>query len=300
MCEKMPRPKRTSTSRVNKLREAKRIAREAAEDAYEEVMAEMDVEEMERRYYEKPPPHASTYSAPVNFSRSGNINRDEKWIDQSANSAIVPTNDWAACDYSPASGALNAVGQGSSSNTRDGDAIWVAGVIVHGVIQWPRTEVTIAAGAAGQTSPMKQCMVALVCNMQCNGAAPTTNQVYQNALAIPATRCSPLRDLNRTKQYRVIASRKLTKPDVETVNDGTSLRTPEIEQKFELYFNTKVPDQWIQTLYNGNGGLVGNIITNAFHVIANATTEAPAQGYDPHPFIVYNSRVKFFEKKPKT
>ncbi len=201
---------------------------------------------------------------------------DQKLID----GVIAAPSDASAGEQDPsATVLLNTVVQGDGESNRDGRKITMRSIYVEGIIT---TAVQNSQSAADQQPSI---FIALVMDTQTNGATIASEDVFVNPGASAKTNAGPMRNLQQTRRFKILATRKFVM-DLESMTNDTGATGGVIiagqTKRFSFFqkLNTQVN-------FTGTTETVANIADNSLHIIAYASNTAQA------PKISYNCRLRF-------
>ncbi len=201
---------------------------------------------------------------------------DQKLIGDS----IVAPSDSAGGEVDPsATVMLNTVVQGDGESNRDGRRITMRSIYVEG-------QVNIAALAAQSgANEGTQIFIALVMDTQTNGATLNSEDVFVNPGANSLTAASPLRNLQQTKRFRILATRKFSFDNPNMTNDTGAtggVIIGGLTKRFKIF---KKLGQIVN--FTNTTETVANISDYSLHMIAFASSVTQV------PKISYNSRLRF-------
>ncbi len=217
----------------------------------------------------------------VNPRSGGFIGIELKFYDQKliADSITGPT-DASGGEVDPsATVLLNTVVQGDGESNRIGRKMTMKSIYVVG-------QVNIGALAAQSgANDGTVVFIALVLDTQTNGATINSEDVYINPGANIITAATPIRNLQFTKQFKVLATRKFSIQQPNMTNDTGATGDVIIggaTRQFKIYkkLNHEVN-------FSGTTETVANIIDNSLHMIAYTSSLTQV------PKISYNSRLRF-------
>ncbi len=206
-----------------------------------------------------------------------------KFYDQKLiQSALTAPTDATGGEHDPsATIVLNTVTQGDGESQRDGRKITMRSIYIDGVID--------CAKQAGQGSADNATgiFIALVLDTQTNGATISSEQVFLNPGANAITAATPFRNLQFTKRFKVLATRRFIMQDANIAN-ATSFSADNgiiaggIQKRFKIFKKLV-----LETQYSGTTETVANITDNSLHVIAFCTDTGMA------PKISYSCRLRY-------
>ncbi len=219
-------------------------------------------------------------SMPTRNARIGGfLGIENKFYDNLlSSSAISAPSDGSAGEHDPGGAdGLNTVDQGDGESQRDGRQIVMKKISITGLISCvPQISVT-----ATDTNPVV--FIALVLDMQTNGATLNSENVYINPLSTSLGAASPLRNLQFTKRFRVLKTRTLTLDQPTVVWDGTNIEQGGMHKAFQMHVNLNN----LVVNFSGTTADIANIVDNSLHIIAYTSSTTCA------PTINYNSRLRF-------
>ncbi len=205
-----------------------------------------------------------------------------KFYDQKlVNGAIAAPADASAGEQDPsATIMLNTVVQGDGESQRDGRRITMKSIYVEGVVT-----IAVQTGQSGGDSAAT-IFIALVMDKQTNGATISSEDVFINPGANAKLAAGPLRNLQFSKRFRILGTRKFTMSQVSMTNDTGStggVIISGITKRFQFFKNlgNKIVN------FSNTTETVANIVDNSIHVIAYCSSTAMA------PLISYSSRLRF-------
>lgn len=192
--------------------------------------------------------------------------------------AITAPTDASGGETDPsATVLLNTVVQGDGESNRDGRQIVMKKIMIKGNVstaaQINQTAVDVAPYV----------FIALVLDTQTNGATLNSEDVFVNPGANAITAAAPLRNLQYTKRFKVLATRTLVLPIAQASYDGTNIEVGGSVIPFEIYKDLNN----IKVTYSATTETVANIVDNSLHVIAYASSA------DISPLLNYSSRLRF-------
>ncbi len=219
--------------------------------------------------------------ATINRSARGFTGIEVKFYDQGLVAASLTTNTAAAGgEHDPsATLMLNTVTQGDGESQRDGRRITMKSIFVTGLIDVARASGDSVASAATAI------FIALVMDTQTNGATLASENVFLNPAGNAILGAQPLRNLQFTKRFRILATRKFILGNQSMTNDTGAtggVIASGMQRRFQMFskLNTVVN-------YTGTTETVANIADNSLHIIAWCSS------LDLVPKISYTSRLRF-------
>ncbi len=227
-------------------------------------------------------PRRFTQRSISNARIGGFLGIEVKFYDQKlVNGALVAPTDAAGGEVDPSATVLmNTVVQGDGESQRDGRKITMKSIYVEGVVS-----IATQTGQSGADSAVT-IFIALVMDQQTNGATITSENVYTNPGANAKLAAGPFRNLQFTKRFKVLGTRKFTMQQVSMTNDTGStggVIVSGITKRFKFFKhlgNSTVT-------YTASTETVANIVDNSLHLIAYCSSTSMA------PLISYSSRLRF-------
>lgn len=212
----------------------------------------------------------------------GFLGIEMKYLDvYASNLSVAAPSDASGGEMQPEGGCtecLSAPAQGDGPQNRDGRAIQFKSIHVAGNVAG-----LVAADQADMLVP-PQVFVALVMDTQTNGATIVSEQVYTNPNDTSYVNAMPLRNLEYSSRYKVLAHKTLNLSPVNAMTDGANTSSQMVQSKpFMLSWKGEVPIKFT----SGTTASVANVENNSFHLIAFATNT------NFTPVISYNSRMRF-------
>lgn len=174
---------------------------------------------------------------------------------------------------------LNTVVQGDGESNRDGRRMTMRSIFVEG-------QVNIGSQSSKNTlDEGTQIFIALVLDTQTNGATINSEDVYVNPGANSITAASPLRNLQNSRRFKVLGTRKFVMQNATTTNDSGSTGGVIVSGMSKRFKFFKTLGHRVN--FTGTTETVANISDFSLHIIAwcSSTTFAPK--------ISYNSRLRF-------
>ena len=219
--------------------------------------------------------------AMLNRRTAGFLGIEKKFYDTAlAPTALVAPTDCSGGEFDPsATSMISTPATGDGEQNRDGKRIVIKSVQVSGSV-----------AAAAQTAltavvaPV-ECFVALVLDMQTNGAQLNSEDVYKNQSANAANATNPLRNLLFSTRFKVLKEWScLLEPKTAANNaSATTVSVAGARMEFDCFLPLDLPVNFNA----GTSASVANVIDNSLHIIAfcSSTTLAPT--------ITYNARIRF-------
>ncbi len=210
------------------------------------------------------------------------IRSEMKYFDSERTSnAIGSSTDWTATEQDPATlDTLFVPVKGTGINNRIGRKVTVMKIKVRGLIKIDPQLNQTAIDA------MPLIRLALVQDTQTNAVQAQGEQIFQDPTAASGNNAVlSFQSLDNLGRFRVLKDKFMAIGDPNVTYDGTNIEQNGLVRKFQFMHTFKKP---VVVNFNAvNGGTVGDIVDNSFHVIANANTIALA------PDIVYQCRIAY-------
>ncbi len=213
------------------------------------------------------------------LARTGGFSGIElKFLDTSRAALTIPAPTGAAgAELDPATVlCLNAMQQGDGESDRDGRRIVMKSVYVTG-------SVSIAPQANLTTTDLAPLVyLALVLDTQSNGAAPNSEDIFTNPAGAALNAAQPMRNIQYTNRFKVLAKADIEMPQPQLVYDGTNIEAAGCSKMFSFFKKFEIPVN-----FTGTTGTIATVSDNSLHIIGytNSTTYAP--------LLNYNSRVRY-------
>lgn len=200
----------------------------------------------------------------ANLRTGGFLGIEYKFLDCAWNSvAVNSSTDGSSGEVQPSSGCTSCISvpaQGDGESNRDGRKYTIKSVWVSGLLEFtPLTLQTTVTESAGT-------YLALVLDTQANGATIVSENVFIN----PSTNGNamipqPLRNLQNSKRYRILASQYIPAPLVITGQDAaaSNAQVPGTQPAVSLSWKGNIVCDSIGTTAN-----VASASDNAIHLIA--------------------------------
>ncbi len=208
---------------------------------------------------------APRFTSRGRLGRTGGFTGMEfKFLDTAWNAVTISSStDGSGGELQPSSGSTSCISmpaQGDGESNRDGRKYTVRSIFFSGVVDYSALQ---NQADAIDFSPL---FFALVLDTQANGATMVSEQVYVN----PATGGSailphPLRNLQFSKRYRILATRMVRPSGAYSITDGASTGS------LNVMIQPTVKLGWkgaISCLASGTTADVANATDNAFHIVA--------------------------------
>lgn len=214
-----------------------------------------------------------------NLRTGGFLGQELKFYDTKlVGAALTAPTDSAGGEHDPsATIVLNSVTQGDGEQQRDGRKMTMKSIYISGVVKCvPQANQTVTDAAS-------MVFLALVLDMQTNGATITSENVFTNKSADAILAASPMRNLEFNTRYRVLKTIRMVLQNPNISYDGTNMEQQGLNRPFKMY----VPLNDLGVTFNGTTETVANITDNSLHLIAYTNSVALA------PNLNYNARLRF-------
>lgn len=217
-----------------------------------------------------------------NIRTGGFLGIEKKFLDVYASTVTIgAATDCSGGEMQPeggCTGCLTAPAQGDGESNRDGRRIELKSIYVQGCVEGAANEPDQADSLAAPVI-----FIALVLDKQANGATIVSEQVFTNPNDTALVNCYPLRNLQYSSRYRVLASTTFSMGPINIGTDGANTTCQQVSPKpFKLAWSGSMPVTFTSTTAD-----VANVADNAVHVIAFATATKFT------PAINYNARTRF-------
>lgn len=218
----------------------------------------------------------------MNARIGGFLGIEKKFLDVYASNVVLAApSDCSGGEIQPeggCTGCLSAPAQGDGESNRDGKKITMKSIFITGNVR----SAALADQADCLAAPVV--FVALVLDTQANGATIVSEQVFTNPNDTPFVNSMPLRNLQYSSRYRVLAHKTLNLAPCTASTDGANTTTIAPSQKpFILSYTGDIPISFTSTTAD-----VANVADNALHLIAfnnNSSWTACS--------LSFNSRMRF-------
>lgn len=213
------------------------------------------------------------------LAQAGYFPPETKFYDTTFSGALAAPADASGGECDPATVlCLSAPAQGDGEQNRDGNKMLVKSVFINGMID--------CAPQADQTAADIACCyyVALVLDTQTNGSQLNSEDVYTNPSGLNLLAANPLRNLQYSSRFRVLAT---TSGHIDQPNmafDGTNIEQGGARKPFVLSWSGSLP---VQFKGGATAAGVSGVADNSLHVIAFTSTTGLI------PTLRYNSRIRF-------
>lgn len=232
----------------------------------------------------KMPRYTAPYAARARLRRrnirtAGFLGIETKYYDTGLNqSALTAPHTCEGGEHDPATVlTLSAPAQGDGEQNREGRKILVKSVQINGTIHVEK-QADQTAGDNGVTV-----FVALVQDMQTNGAQLNSEDVFTNPIGVNVVGADPLRNMQYTSRFRVLATRRINIYPPPMTYDGTNIEQAGVQRPFHIFKKLSMPVGFTTTASAGYSG----VVDNSLHVIAYASNTTMS------PSISYNARIRF-------
>jgi len=213
-----------------------------------------------------------------NVRIGGFLGIENKFYDTSLTAALTASTNWAGAEHDPAGVlCISAPAQGDGESNRDGKKINITSAHVTGTIYCAAQANQTASDAAPVV------FIALVLDMQTNGAQLNSEDVYTNPLGNSIANVNPLRNLQYSKRFKVLKTKTLQLPVPSITYDGTNIE----QSGFVRSFRMDISKMALPVTFTATTAGVANVVDNSLHIIAVATN------IDMAPAISYNARIRF-------
>jgi len=221
--------------------------------------------------------------AMLNRRTAGFLGIEKKFYDTAkAATALTAPTDATGGEHDPsATSMISTPAQGDTEQNRDGKRIVIKSVQVSGAVSTPGGSALTSVAALGKT----ECFVALVLDMQTNGAQLNSEDVYKNLAAEAASATNPLRNLLFASRFKVLKEwcMELT-PSISSNNaSATTISYNGDRAEFDCF----LPLDLNVNFNAGTTASIANVIDNSLHIVAFCSNTTMA------PVIQYNARIRF-------
>lgn len=210
------------------------------------------------------------------------LETDSKYFDTYANGTSAASTDASGAEVDPATVlCLNAMAQGDTDVTREGNKIVVTGVSIRGQV--------VSAGGQDQADAVGSTFtrIFLVQDKQTTGGSAATGtqlnseDVFTNPGGQALSAADVFRNRNHSTRYKVLSSIVVQMPPIPVGTDGTNtVSYGNHNVPFEIYWKGKIPVK-----FQSNNGTIADIVDNSLHVLAYSSQLASS--------VSYVSRVEF-------
>lgn len=223
-----------------------------------------------------------TYAA-LNARTGGLLGIEKKFLDIGRTTlALTAPTDATGGMVAPTSGCTgcySAPAQGDGPTQRDGNKVVIVECNMDGLITVP---VQI-----NQTAADEACIVfiAMVQDMQTNGAAFTSDQVFTNPSAASSTACNLFRNMSFTSRFKILKMKKFRLQVPSLTFDGTNIEQSGFHTPFKMKWKGKMPVTFTTASTTAD---IANVTDNSIQVVAFCSNTGLA------PFIIFNTRTRFY------
>ncbi len=215
--------------------------------------------------------------------RSGGGATELKFLDCAWNGVTIATStDGAGAEMQPSTGCTGAISVplvGTSEINRDGRKYTIYSAWVNGIVA------TTAEIDEDDVAEMTGYWFALVLDMQTNEGTIVSENVYINPGTSSLTILpQPLRNLEKSSRYRILASQYVVPGGAYASTDGTN--TASVSPQNAMTVNLSWKGR-IVVECSGTAADVASVTTNAIHILAYAGSNFNT------PVFVGKSRIRF-------
>lgn len=221
--------------------------------------------------------------AALNRQTGGLLGIEKKFFDVTSSTAAIGAPTGATSGVIPATGGctgcMTAPAQGDSSSNRDGNKIVICEINCLYAI-------TVAA-QADQTATDTSCIVfvALVQDMQTNGATMTSENVFTNPSAAAVLAADPFRNMSFTSRYKILKMKRFNLRIPTLTYDGTNIEQTGFHTTGKLKWRGSMPVTFTTASTTAD---VANVTDNSVNLIAFCSNTSLA------PILNYNCRTRFY------
>lgn len=129
--------------------------------------------------------------------------------------------------------------------------------------------------------------VALVLDTQTNGAAATSELVYQNPSSNNTAACNPLRNMSYTERFKVLKKMQISWPPISNTQNGAGNYSVSGDQRTFRMFK-KLRGLQVKYLSGSTTGQITQVVDNSIFLIAYTTDTTTT------PNICFNARIRFY------
>lgn len=216
----------------------------------------------------------------LNVRSGGFVGVEKKFYDTSkALTALTAPSDAAGGEFDPATvDCISAPAQGVSVQQRIGNKIMITEAHVDGVVVVPKQTAQMAAdnGCAW--------VMYMVQDLQSNKATLDSEAVFKNTAGSGTLAASPMRNLQYSSRFRVLAKMEGTIEPFSAVDYSSNVEQAGVTQKFRLDWKGKMPVQ-----FDGTDAGIGSVIDNSIHIIGYVSNTDLATS------AVYQARVRYYD-----
>jgi len=224
------------------------------------------------------------FARTMNPRIGGFLGIELKFYDTKLIGAVLTSpSDSTGGEHNPsATLSLNTVVQGDGESQRDGRKITMKSIMIEGTV-------TVDANSAESTAKSgAQIFIALVMDRQTNGALLNSEDVFTNPGASASTAAMPFRNLQFTKRFRVLATRKFSIQNPNMANATSfsadnGIISNSLTKRFKIF--KKLNN--VQTIYKGTTETIANITDIGLNIVAYCTSTSLT------PKLSYSSRLRY-------
>lgn len=215
---------------------------------------------------------------------------ESKYFDFHRSAVAVPdTTNWAGTEIDPTTlDTLVAPVEGSDINNRVGRKIAIYKIAIRGLIQAPTAAANWAIDQA-DVLPSPTYRIILYMDQQTNGVQSQGEEVMAppSSATVALTHCTFMNIANLGR-FKILKDKLIGSNTITAATDGASTSA---QNKGDLMWKMtckfRVP---IIVNFNGtNGGTIGDIVDNSFHLIAHKSNS----NYDANEVISYQGRAYY-------
>ncbi len=228
----------------------------------------------------------SRRARPRQYRRKQKINTlkygiELKFYDVSLAGGILVTNtDGSGSEFNPsATIALSTIVQGDGGSNRDGRRATFHSIFINGSIDYP-TKTNQSA-----TTLQTEVFICLVLDKQTNGLLLQSESVYDNVVGTTTGGVLLQRNLQQSKRFTVLRTRRVLMPIPFSVFDGTNFEQYGAHKQWAMYHTFKTP---VIANYSTTGESIANSTDNSLSLLAFTSS------VDLNPTITYSSRLRFY------
>lgn len=220
----------------------------------------------------------------ANYRTGGFMGLELKFLDTAWNSvAVGNSTDGSGGEMQPSSGCTNALSvpaQGDGESQRDGRKYTIKSIWVSGSVDIPLIQDQV------DTNDLPNYFFALVLDTQANGATVVSENVYVNPTTQTAAMLpQPLRNLQNSKRYQILAHQTVMSGGAYAMADGVSTSSISTQHKSLLNLS------WKGNLICDSTGTTADVASasdNAVHLVGYCDQITPGQ-----PTFLGKCRVRF-------
>lgn len=213
-----------------------------------------------------------------NVRTAGFLGIENKFYDtaRTALSLTAPTNA-AGAEVDPVTvNTISAPAQGDGESNRDGRCIKINSIHINGNV------FTSAQSAQSSADEGTIIYIALIQDMQTNGAQLNSEDVFTNPGAIAGLAANPFRDLQYSRRFKVLAKKVITLINPNLGGAAAAFIQNGITKPFMFNLKCNIPVNFTATTEG-----VSSVADNSLHLVAYCSDTTTA------PQIRYNSRIRF-------